>query len=144
MSDIEQDRQIDPVTRAAIADLVTEFAWLLDHGQADRLADLFADDGAFLGVGDDLRGRGAIAAWGKRRAAMTERTSRHCCCSPRLVAEKPDRVRGTVLLTVYRHDGSRPGPATPLMVGDYEDIYQRGSDGRWRYAERRLVPIFGG
>ena len=138
-----QDPGLAPGAREAIHDLVSEFAWLIDHGQADRVADLFTEDGCLLGIGEDLRGRAAIAAWGGRRAALRERTSRHCCGNVRVQAEAPDRARATVLLTLFRRDGPSAGPATPLLVGDYEDIYQRGPDGRWRFHERRLVILFG-
>ena len=136
--------QIARDARASIEDLIAEHAWLIDHGKANELPDLYTDDGRMLGVGEDLVGRQAIAAWSERRAAMRERTSRHVCGNIRLSPETADRIRGTVVLTVYRRDGAIAGTTLPLMVGDYEDIYVRCADARWRFAERRIVAAFAG
>ena len=131
-----------PGVRDAIAALVAEHAWLIDHGQADRIADQFTEDGALFGVGPDLIGLDAIRGWAVARAAMHERTSRHVCTNLRLLPVSADEVHGTVILTVYRHDGPDPGDTRPFMVGDYDDIYRRGPDGTWRFAQRRITPSF--
>ncbi len=135
---------ISPDVRAAIAVLVTEHTWLIDHGRADEISALYTEDGKMLGVGPDLVGREAIAVWSEKRAAMRDRTSRHCCTNLRLVPVSEHEVRGTMILTVFRHDGTGSGPALPLLVGDYDDLYRRGADGTWRFAERRITPAFGG
>ena len=101
---------------------------------------LFAD-GVLLGVGPDLIGLDAIRTWAVARAAMRERTSRHVCTNLRLLPVSDDEVHGTVILTIYRHDGPDPGDARPFMVGDYDDIYRRGPDGTWRFARRRVVQV---
>ena len=144
MIDQAMTTRVPPTARADIEELIIEHAWMIDHGQADELSSLYTDNGRMLGLGDDIVGRDAIAAWGLRRAALLGRTSRHVCTNIRLVWEAADRIRGTAVLTVYRHDGADSGPAIALMVGDYEDIFARGADGRWRFAERRLVTRFGG
>ncbi len=131
-----------PGVRDAIAALVAEHAWLIDHGQADRTAELFTEDGRLLGLGPDLVGLDAIRAWGVSRAAIRERTSRHVCTNLRLVPVSADEIHGTVILTVYRYDGPDPGDTRPFMVGDYDDIYRRGADGAWRFAQRRITPSF--
>ena len=48
-----------------------------------------------------------------------------------------------MVLTLYRYDGEGRGEPTPLMIGEYEDVYQRCDDLAWRFAERRLSVIFG-
>ena len=142
---IKQDQPgLSADDRAAIEALVAEHAWLIDHGQADRIAGLYTEDGRMLGVGPDLVGRDAIAAWSVKRAAMHERVSRHVCTNLRLMPVGESEARGTLILTVFRHDGASPRATTPFMVGDYEDIYRRGDDGTWRFAERRINTIFGG
>lgn len=128
--------------RGAIDALVAEHAWLIDHGRAAEIAGLYLEDGRMLGVGPDLVSRAAIRAWGEGRAAMSERVSRHLCSNMRLVPQAGGLITGTVLLTVYRHDGPAPRPARPFAVGEYEDVYARDADGRWRFAERRLVVLF--
>ena len=131
-----------PEIRLAIEALIHEHAWLIDHGQADRVVDLFTDDARLLGIGPDKVGRDAIAAWASARAAMTERCSRHAQSNIRLVPAAAGQVQGTVLLTLYRFDGAGPGPATPLLVAEYDDLYQHCPDGRWRFQQRRLTTLF--
>ncbi len=136
--------RIDVSVRQAIEALIHEHAWLIDHGQAERVADLFVEDARLLGVGPDKIGRPAIAQWARTRAAMRDRRSRHVQTNIRLEPEAGDRIRGTVILTLYRHDGPEPGSAAPLLIGEYEDIYVKCADERWRFLERRLSPVFGG
>ena len=133
-----------PEVRLAIEALIHEHAWLIDHGQADRVVDLYTDDAKVLGIGPDKIGRDAIAAWASERAAMTGRCSRHAQSNIRLVPAAAGQVQGTVLLTLYRFDGAGPGPATPLLVAEYDDLYQHCPDGRWRFKQRRLTTVFSG
>jgi hypothetical protein len=133
---------VSPEVRAEIEALVAEHAWLVDHGQADRIHELYVADGRLLGIGPDLVGRDAIAAYGRERGNMTGRTARHICGNMRLVALNDGRIRGTVAHTLYRHDGSGKGLPEPMAVGDYEDVYVRDTAGRWRFAERRVVVVF--
>lgn len=58
----------------------------------------------------------------------------------RLRSESPDQVRGTTIMTIYRSIGESVRPQ--LIVGDVEDLYRLGADGRWRLAQRKLVPAF--
>jgi hypothetical protein len=128
--------------RAEIEALISEHAWFVDHGHADRLHELYTADGRLLGIGPDMNGRQAIADYGSQRGKMAQRTARHICANARLVTESADRIRGTVPHTLYRHDGEGRGLPEPMAVGDYEDIYVRDVDGRWRFAERRVVVVF--
>ena len=66
---------IEPSTRQAIEALIYEHAWLIDHGQADRLPGLYTEDARVLGIGPDKVGQQAITEWAGQRAAMTERCS---------------------------------------------------------------------
>jgi len=136
--------RLDPADRAAIEDLVQRHAWLIDHGEADRVGELFTDDAGLYGAGPDKTGREAIAAWGRQRAALRERRSRHVQSNVLVEPLSPDTARGWVVLTLYRHDGPGEGPAAPLLIGEYADRYRKGPDGAWRFAERRLSILFGG
>ncbi len=140
----DRDGRLAPGVREAVEALVAEHAWLIDHGQADRISELYAEDGKMYGVGPDLIGRDAIAAWSLSRAAMRDRVSRHVCTNLRLVPVSEDEVHGTSILAVFRHDGPGARPTVPFMVGDCEDVFRRGADGAWRIAERRMTPAFGG
>ncbi len=131
-------------TRLAIEALVHEHAWLIDHGHASQVAALYTEDARMLGVGPEKVGREAIAAWAQDRETMTQRRSRHVQTNLRLEAVSPAEVRGTVVLTLYRHDGDGPGSGAPLLIGEYQDVYQQGGDGQWRFSHRGLAVLFGG
>ena len=133
---------IDAETSHAIEQLVHEHAWLIDHGQAGAVPDLYTDDALLLGIGEEKAGRAAIAAWAEARQAMTERQSRHMQTNLRLARRGDGRIEGTVLLTLYRHDGPGPAAPAPLLVGEYADVYAKGADDKWRFAERRLTTLF--
>ena len=135
---------IEPADRLAIEALIYEFGWLIDHGEAQKLPGLFTDDGRVLGVGPDKVGQQAIGDWGRERAGMRQRRSRHVQSNIRLQAISASVASGTVILTLYRHDGEGPGSPSPLLIGDYQDVYERGSDDRWRFSERSLTVHFGG
>lgn len=135
---------IDSGMRQEIEQLVAEHAWLIDHGQADRVAALFTEDARLLGIGPDKVGQAAIQAWAAERAAMTGRRSRHVQSNLRLVAVSAVECRGTVVLTLYRHDGPGKAEPAPLMVAEYDDTYRKREDGVWRFAERHLSVLFGG
>ncbi|MCP4562417.1 MAG: nuclear transport factor 2 family protein [Bosea sp.] len=132
-----------PQDRLAIEQLIQRHAWLIDHGEADKVCELFADDGALYGVGPDKVGRTAIADWGRQRAAMNERRSRHVQSNILIEPIAPDTARGWVVLTLYRHDGPGPGSAVPMLIAEYADRYVRSPAGTWLFAERRLAVLFG-
>lgn len=127
--------------RPVIEALIAEIAHALDHGRADVVPELFTEAGVFASPLVTLTGRAELVAGFGARARQTHVT-RHVHTNLRLVADGPERLRGTTVLTVYRADGPEPGPARPFMVGDCDDIYERGTDGRWRVAERRITPVF--
>ena len=134
---------LDPATVQAIEHLVHEHGWLIDHGQASQVVDLYADDGRVLGIGPDKIGRAAIAVWADARQAMADRRSRHVQTNLRLARASDGTIHGTVLLTLYRHDGPGAGSPVPLLIGEYADIYVEQPAGTWRFAERRLSVLFG-
>lgn len=132
-----------PQDRLAIEQLIQRHAWLIDHGEADKVGELFTVDAALHGIGPDKAGRAAIAEWGRQRAAMSERRSRHVQSNILIEPTGPDTARGWVVLTLYRHDGPGEGSAAPLLIAEYADRYTREPDGSWRFAERRLAVLFG-
>ena len=134
---------LSPQDRLAIEQLIQRHAWLIDHGEADKVGELFAEEGALYGIGPDKVGRKAIAEWGRQRSAMTERRSRHLQSNILIEPLAADAARGWVALTLYRHDGPGQGSATPLLVAEYADRYTREPDGSWLFTERRLTVLFG-
>ena len=133
---------IDAETRNEIESLIYEHAWLLDNHESHRLADLYLDDGRLYGIGPERKGRDALTKYGTERAAMKDRSARHVCTNLRLAPLDDGRVKGHVVITLYRHDGDGLGPAEPSALADAHDIYAKDADGRWKLAERRLELTF--
>lgn len=130
--------------RVAIEQLTIEYAYLLDHGRAAELAALFTPDAVFETLEARAVGRAAIAAYYARRAA-DPRTTRHISTNLRLVFETPDRATGTRTILYFRGDGAGPPfPAKPGAVGEYSEIFERGRDGKWRFASRVNKLLFSG
>jgi ketosteroid isomerase-like protein len=129
--------------RQAIEALVNEHAWLIDHGRADEVAQLYLEDGRLLGIGPPRTSRAAILEWACQRAAMRERKSRHVQTNLRLEPCEDASVKGTTVVTLYRHDGGGVASPTPFLVGEFADHFRRDATGNWRFAERSLSILFG-
>ena len=109
------------------------------------MAALYTEDARVPGIGPDKVGQAASRAWAtERREAMAERRSRHVHGNLRLAAVSPGECRGTVVPTLCRHDGPGRADPAPFMVAEHDDAYRKGPDNAWRFAERRLLVLFGG
>lgn len=129
--------------RLELEALNAEFAFLIDHGPAEDVAGLFTENGSYGRI-DGMRshGREAIRATYAARAGHGERTARHVFTNLRLVFEADGAVRGTTIQTLYAEDGPPPHPAQVLAVSDFDDVYERDAQGRWRYASRTITSLF--
>lgn len=131
------------LTRLAIEALNAEFAYRIDHGQGDTVAELFTADGCYgRSTGERSAGRDAIRRAYGLRAAQGPRTARHLFTNLRLQHQAPDLVHGTTILLLFAEDGPPPRTAQPLVVADYEDIYALEADGQWRYRSRIIHTLF--
>ena len=129
--------------RVAIEALNAEFAYRIDHGLGDTVAELFTTDGVYgRSTGERSVGRDAIRQAYSLRAVQGPRTARHLFTNLRLSHEAPDLVHGTTILLLFAEDGSPPGTAQPLVVADYEDSYTLEADGQWRYRSRLIHTLF--
>jgi hypothetical protein len=126
--------------KSQIDDLITEHAWVLDHGDPAALADLYVEDGELLGLVEPLVGRDAIRAWGVERAKL-DRVSRHVHTNLRVVLGEDDRLLGNVMTLLYRQDGAEKSPTFPILVLDYDDEYAL-SEGRYKFVRRQITRIF--
>lgn len=132
---------IDAGKRAAIDALVTEFSFLIDHGEVTGVPELFTEDGTFESSMATLNGREAITAAMAQRSNADYNT-RHAITNLRLQLESPDRMRGTALLTMYRWVNSDTDPQPqPIALVEYEDIYQQTSEGGWLFASRKAIQV---
>jgi len=129
--------------RLEIESLNAEFAYLIDHDMSDRVADLFTEDGVYgRSTGERSEGREAIRESYRQRANRGPRTARHIFTNLHLTVEGPTRVRGTTILTLYAEDGLPPLPAEPMVIADYDDIYELCDDDKWRYRQRIITWLF--
>lgn len=136
----EPSLSVDDETRRAIEDLATEYCWLVDHGYADQAADLFTDDAVLSTGASQASGIADVRRHLEQRTQNREIRSRHVVSNIRLISESTGQVRGTIIMTIYRSMGESARPQ--MVIGDAEDVYRLGADGRWRFAERKLVPEF--
>ena len=125
--------------------LVTAYCHHVDHGEAERIAELFTHDGVWSSVEVTLDGREEIRKAMAQRQANAARMSRHVCNNFLIDVVDEDNAEGTVYLTLYRYDGKEGRRLSPLegpmMVGEYRDRFSRTSDG-WRIARRNVEVSF--
>jgi hypothetical protein len=136
---IEKQHMLD---RVAIDDVLSTYLYRLDHGQADRLPELFSDDGVMdvENVGA-LKGHQAIADYYSKRSKT--RTTRHVITNLYIEFVDRDHAKTVHTLTYFMGEGAGPFPATPLGVADYSNNLVRAKDGKWRIAYRKPTPVFG-
>ena len=125
--------------------LVTGYCHYVDHGQAERIAELFSKDGVWSSPETRMEGQEQLRKGFGRRQANAGRMSRHVCNNLLIDVIDSDHAEGTVYLTLYRHDG-KPGRAlspleSPELVGEYRERVVRTSEG-WRIAHRESEVSF--
>ena len=126
--------------RQELNDLIIEFAWRVDHGQADTVHELVTDDIEMRLSQATMLGREAVTAWGRKRSTV-ERTTSHVMSNVRFYGLTSDRVESDSLAIIFRHSGSGMGAARPWAVTEYQDVFVR-SDGRWKFSRRVSSDVF--
>lgn len=122
--------------------LMRLYCHYVDHGQAARVAELFAEDGVWHSERRELMGQDAIAQAFVQRQHNTSRVSRHVCSSAVVNVEDEAHASGVVYLTLYRADGDGPHSTLPTLVGEYRDTFVKTPEG-WRIRRREIVVVFG-
>jgi hypothetical protein len=129
--------------RVALEDLNTAFCYHLDHNEVDPLLELFTDDVYYTHAARSSRGKAELEQVFRSRSAKQVRTSRHLYSGLKLDIESPTRASGTSVCLTFGQYGEPPlSPAEPILVADFVDVYVRGADGKWRFAERHIKRIF--
>jgi hypothetical protein len=130
------------LARLAIEELNAEFAYMIDHGQSELVADLFTIDGSYgRSTGERSVGRDAIRRAYAARMSKGPRTARHIFTNLRLRFDSSERASGTCIMTLFAEDGVPPHVAEPFLVADYDDVYVLRED-TWRYASRTITWLF--
>lgn len=125
---------------------MTEFAWRVDNGQANRVHDLFIESGSISAPGLNLDSREAIATVFGERAQDENRVSRHSWMNPRFEVLGPDRIRVTTVVQTFM-GSTDTGDSLPVgnanfIVGDSIDVMQRDKNDQWRFESRQLQVLF--
>jgi hypothetical protein len=121
--------------RAAIEQLLGDFAWYADRGEGVSLAGLFMPDGVLVVGGQELHGRELIAADCHRRGIGTMRKTRHVWSNLRIARREADTLETTaVQLTIEQADPSLPD--AQVRVNDLFDTLRQDPNGAWRFARR--------
>ena len=125
--------------------LVTLYCHYVDHGEAERIAELFAKDGVWRSPQVTMNGKEELRRGFRARQQNQRRMSRHVCNNLLIDVIDADNATGCVYLTLYRHDGKEGRALSPLpgpeMVGEYRDRFVRTADG-WRFADREAAISF--
>ena len=125
--------------------LFTSYCHYVDHGQAERIAELFSEDGVWRPPEVTMEGQEQLRKGFGQRQSNTGRMSRHVCNNLLIDVIDADHAEGTVYLTLYRHDGEPDRRVSPLespeMVGEYRDRFVRTPEG-WRIAHREIEVNF--
>lgn len=127
----------------ALQDLNASFAYHLDRDEVGPLVALFAPDARYSNGARQSHGRAEIEAFYRSRTALGLRTARHMYSGLRITFDGPDQAHATsVWLSFARNAGPPIEYSIPFLIADFEDTYERGSDGEWRIASRHIQPIF--
>jgi hypothetical protein len=112
------------------------------HGGAGA-ADHYTDDAVFQTSVREYRGRAEIEAFYRRRQSRGPRVSLHVVNNFRIEVESASRVRCGYVISLYAADGEPVLPSKPpILLGLAEEVVVKQADGRWRYASRRIRPLF--
>ena len=129
--------------RVALEELNTAFCYHLDHNEVEALLELFTDDVFYTHGPRRTHGKAELEQVFRSRTATSPRTARHMYSGLKLAIESGSRARGTCVCMTFAQNGEPPlAPAIPILVADFEDVYERGADGRWRFRERHIHRIF--
>ena len=126
------------------AQVVQKFYHCLDHKKYDEMVDLFAEDGAWVRLGKQLKGRETI------RKAMRERESwltAHLVSNLHVTVIDADHAETMQYITLYRHEGVDTGDAVtaqpvvlPLAVLRHRDKLVR-ERGAWKIQNKSSQQI---
>lgn len=129
---------VTPADVLAVGQLLAEYAFRNDHGQADRLHELVVKDYRSSGPMGDMVGREALAAWGAQRIKNPAQV-RHVLSNLRVFRNEADVLGSTCYYVAFRDSGANP--SSPASMGEYHDTYAE-VDGELRLASRTVVPVF--
>lgn len=132
---ITEETAVTYAERAAVEQLLSDFAWHADRGEGVPLAGLFLPDGVLVVGGQELQGRAQIADDCHRRGIGSQRKTRHVWSNLRVARADADSLTTTAIqLTIEQTDPAQPH--AQVRVNDLFDTIRKDSGGAWRFARR--------
>jgi 3-phenylpropionate/cinnamic acid dioxygenase small subunit len=127
--------------RAVVTALIHEYAERLDAGDLDGVAALFehASWGS-PGRGEPLRGAAQVRRGYDGVIIHEDGTpsTKHVISNVTVELDDDGTASARSYFTVLQ---ARPDlPLQPIIAGRYHDRFERDDDGRWRFAERIIIP----
>lgn len=125
------------VSRAAITDALRRYARLIDEGDFDAVADIFADDcTADYGIreGDMLCSPAGVVEWIKTQLRRVRATSHHIS---NIEIDFIDNDHAASVCYVYAWHSIDGMEVNMIVLGRYLDRFERADD-KWRIRCRRL------
>jgi SnoaL-like domain len=119
------------VSKQQILELLYAYAWHAANGEADEMARLFTEDGAFRTAGRVIRGREALADF--YRTGIVSGDSVPMVLNPLIVVSGDTAHGRSVMMTPFK--GSGPG-----FCGHYRESFAC-VDRRWRFTDRLWTAI---
>ncbi|QGK70998.1 SgcJ/EcaC family oxidoreductase [Allosaccharopolyspora coralli] len=113
-----------------IGQLRAKYCQYLDDGRWDELADLFTEDGAFVGL-STAQGREQLREFFPRLQHGPLTAWWHFSSNETVTVDGDDAQGETWLYQPCVVDGE-----PHVAAGRYTDVMRRESDGRWRFVER--------
>jgi hypothetical protein len=137
---------VPPVDALAIAAILVEYCYLVDHGRAAECPSLFAPNASLtFGAGTSkpitLAGIEAIRGFFENRQAQTHVTTRHIPSNFRMTARTDGKIEVDSILSLYRSEDAAHEPIAPV-IADVHDVLSRSQDGFWKIETRVIAPIF--
>ncbi len=130
-------------SHVALANLVFRYAELVDAGDFDGIATLFAD-GAITATGSDVVDAGAEAVlaryvdWTRRYPDDGTPKTKHVLTNLIFdIDEEAGRAEVRSYFTVLQQTAVLP--LQPIIAGRYVDTFER-VEGTWRYGTKHIVP----
>ena len=128
---------------AEIERLNVDYWFDVDRHEGLKAHEFYTEDGIFTTSIRSRTGRDAIATFYRGRQDGRVRTARHVIANLRVDVQDADHASADWILLLYAADGAPVLPSeSAIMIADVHDVCVRGTDGRWRYASRTIVPVF--
>jgi 3-phenylpropionate/cinnamic acid dioxygenase small subunit len=129
--------------RQAIVDLTIAYTWIIDHGQRDRLTEIFTNDAVF--TMRDIRGEGSERSFdgidqiiAKIESSLGRVSiSQHLISNQQVEIDRNNATCGCYLQAQHTLRGTEGGD-NYMMAGRYLDDVVR-TDAGWRIARRLLI-----